>query len=321
QSQRTAQYLEGELRARLNARVARIDSHVETSRAAILHGFSPSYNARPDGGATPKPIDLLVCTDVLSEGVNLQEADVVLSYDVHWNPVRLIQRIGRVDRRLRPELPESRTKSFEIINILPPDEIDKIINLVGTIENRTLRISNALGLDMSFFKEDDPAGNLKEFNATVEGSTTRADEARNSYARLGVEPPDAKTRDILAQLPPGAFGVWCNAPLNGLFALFQMAPKPEATAADKSRFAAVIGRPVLILDRGDGTPAVHDAGEILVTLGQTVPGAKSGDPSDEAALAKRLKALKDRVRQSFAEINLPGSIVPQLVCWMELRTV
>ena len=255
---------------------------------------------------------------MLSEGVNLQEADAILSYDIHWNPVRLIQRIGRVDHRLKPDLPASIGKSFDIINILPPDEIDRIINLVGTVENRTLRISNALGLDVSFFKDDDPAGNLKEFNATVEGGVSKADEARNAYERLGVDPPDAKTRATLDQLPPGAFGVWQGAPRDGLFALFLMQPKPEATALDRERYAAILGRPILILDQ-PGSPPLTDAGEILVLLKGTVPGAKSGIPSDEPALTKRLKVLKDAVRSNFADIGLPGTIAPQLVCWMELR--
>ena len=103
-----------------------------------------------------------------------------------------------------------------------PPEINDIINLVGTVENRTLRISRALGLDVSFFKSDDPAGNLKEFNSQYEGEITLADQALNAYARLSVEPPDEKTRRILEAIPPGAFGVWKHAPCDGLFALFTM---------------------------------------------------------------------------------------------------
>ena len=51
---------------------------------------------------------------------------------------------------------------------------------VGAVEDRTLRISNALGLDVSFFKSDDPAGNLKEFNSTYEGEVTLTDQALNA---------------------------------------------------------------------------------------------------------------------------------------------
>jgi superfamily II DNA or RNA helicase len=318
QSQRTAEYLEKELRARLGVfTVARIDSRVEKTRAAILYAFCPGYNPPAHAPSIPAHLDVLISTDVLSEGVNLQEAGAIFSYDIHWNPVRLIQRIGRVDRRLDPEI-TPHDHAFAIVNVLPADEINDIINLVGAVENRTLRISNALGLDVSFFKSDDPAGNLKEFNSTYEGEITQTDQALNEYARLSVEPPDEKTQRILAAIPPGAFGVWANAPQDGLFALFTMEPKPSATAADRERFAAVIGKPVLILER-PGKEPLSDAGTILTLLAKTIPDAPSGVPSDESQLALRLKKLKEAVRRQFTEISLPASILPRLVCWMELR--
>ena len=319
QSQRTAEYLEKELRARLDsAKVARIDSRVEKTRAAILYAFCPGYNPPAHAPSIPAHLDVLISTDVLSEGVNLQEAGAIFSYDIHWNPVRLIQRIGRVDRRLDPEI-TPHDHAFAIVNVLPADEINDIIDLVGAVENRTLRISNALGLDVSFFKSDDPAGNLKEFNSNYEGEITQTDQALNAYARLAVEPPDEKTRSILAAIPPGAFGVWSNAPQDGLFALFTMEPRPSATAADRERFAAVIGKPVLILEQ-PGKEPLADAGAILTLLARTVPDAPSGVPSDESQLAQRLKKLKEAVRRQFTEISLPASILPRLVCWMELRS-
>ena len=318
QSQRTAEYLEKELRARLTgSTVARIDSRVEKTRAAILYAFCPGYNPPAHAPSIPAHLDVLISTDVLSEGVNLQEAGAIFSYDIHWNPVRLIQRIGRVDRRLNPAI-TPHDHAFAIVNVLPADEINDIINLVGAVENRTLRISNALGLDVSFFKSDDPAGNLKEFNSTYEGEITQTDQALNEYARLSVEPPDEKTQRILTAIPLGAFGVWSNAPQDGLFALFTMEPKPSASAADRERFAAVIGKPVLILEQ-PGKEPLADAGTILTLLAQTIPDAPSGVPSDELQLALRLKKLKEAVRRQYTEISLPSTILPRLVCWMELR--
>ncbi len=318
QSQRTAEYLETELKHRLSGvGVARIDSRVEKTRAAILHAFCPGYNPHKTAPSVPKRVDVLICTDVLSEGVNLQEAGAILSYDIHWNPVRLIQRIGRVDRRLNPDIsPEDH--SFDIVNVLPPKEINDIIELIGTIENRTLLISQALGLDVSFFKSSDPAGNLKEFNSTYDGEISSADQALNAYASLSVDPPDEKAKRILEALPPGAFGVWSNAPVDGLFALFTMEPKSTATQSDLDRFSGVIGRPVLILER-QGKPTTSDAGEILTLLSKTEAGVHSGFPSDESNLTARLKSMKNNVRGQFAEIGLPSTILPSLVCWLELR--
>ncbi len=316
QSQRTAQYLERELKKRMSwAETARIDSRVEKTRAAILYAFCPHYNPAAQAASIPSKLDILISTDVLSEGVNLQETGAVFNYDIHWNPVRLIQRIGRVDRRLNPEV--SPDHSFSILNVLPPPEIDNIIRLVGTVENRTYTISRTLGLDVSFFKDTDPSGNLKEFNARYEGEVTPTERALAAYAAL-LAAPDADLQAKLDALPPGAFGVWSKAPCDGLFALFTMEAKAAATAGDRERFAAVLGRPMLVLER-PGQPPLHDAGEILGILSGTVPGRPSGTPSDEAELAGRLKKLKTAVRHRFAEIGLPATILPQLVCWMELR--
>lgn len=76
------------------------------------------------------PIDILITTDVLSEGQNLQDADTVVNYDIHWNPVRVIQRLGRVDRIGSPN-PE-----IQCVNFWPAPSIDASINLKSRVENR-----------------------------------------------------------------------------------------------------------------------------------------------------------------------------------------
>jgi len=319
QSRRTAEYLEIELTARLrDYHIARIDSRVEDTRASIIHAFCPGYNTRPSKWArsVPERIDVLISTDVLSEGVNLQEAGAVVNYDIHWNPVRLIQRIGRVDRRLDPAI-TPREHVFGIFNVLPPPEIEKIISLVETVEERTLKISRALGIDEAFFKANDPAGTLKEFNRLYEGDMTGADVAATKYTEHFTE-PDARTQKILDDLPPGAFGVWGKAPEDGLFALFEMEATPAATDTDRERYAQIIGRPVLVMERS-GAVITHDAGAILKMLSGVQVGDHSASPTDEAALTDRLRTLKNNVRSAFADISLPRTIMPRLVCWMELR--
>ena len=325
QSQRTAQYLENELNGCLKGyNVARIDSRVDETRAAIIHAFCPGYNKPPVDNSgklkwphsIPKRIDVLISTDVLSEGVNLQEAGIILNYDIHWNPVRLIQRIGRVDRRLDTRVTPGEHE-FSIYNVLPPEEIEKIIKLVESVEHRTLKISRALGIDASFFKATDPAGTLKEFNKYYEGEMNASDIASTHYVRC-FDDPDPKVMSILDQLPPGAFGAWGKAPLDGLFALFTMEATEAASAIDREHFAQVIGRPVLILEQ-TGRQMLIDAGAILDILSRTNHGEHSNNPSDEQQLSQRLRKLKDAVRTQFAEVSLPRTIVPKLVCWMELR--
>jgi ERCC4-related helicase len=78
------------------------------------------------------PINILIATDVLSEGQNLQEARYIINYDIHWNPVRLIQRIGRIDRVGSPY------KEIYIYNFWPTDSIEEYLNLKQRITNKFL---------------------------------------------------------------------------------------------------------------------------------------------------------------------------------------
>lgn len=75
-------------------------------------------------------IDILIATDCISEGQNLQDCDCVINYDIHWNPVRIIQRFGRVDRI------GSKNESIKLVNFWPDMDLDEYINLKGRVETR-----------------------------------------------------------------------------------------------------------------------------------------------------------------------------------------
>ncbi len=91
------------------------------------------------------PIDILIATDALSEGQNLQDADTVINYDIHWNPVRIIQRMGRIDRLGSPN------KRIFGINFWPSNNINSYLNLQGRIEQRmaTMKLAGS-EVDMDF---------------------------------------------------------------------------------------------------------------------------------------------------------------------------
>lgn len=97
------------------------------------------------------PIDIIIATDALSEGQNLQDADLVINYDIHWNPVRVIQRMGRIDRLGSPN------ETIYGINFWPSDNINTYLNLQGRIEKRMAQMKLAgseVNLDFtSTFKE------------------------------------------------------------------------------------------------------------------------------------------------------------------------
>lgn len=75
-------------------------------------------------------IDLLIATDCISEGQNLQDCDYLINYDIHWNPVRIIQRFGRIDRI------GSRNSCIQMVNYWPDIQLDEYINLKARVENR-----------------------------------------------------------------------------------------------------------------------------------------------------------------------------------------
>jgi len=78
----------------------------------------------------PGEIDILIGTDCISEGQNLQDCDYVINYDIHWNPVRIIQRFGRIDRIGSPNA------SIQLVNYWPDISLDEYINLKERVENR-----------------------------------------------------------------------------------------------------------------------------------------------------------------------------------------
>ena len=80
----------------------------------------------------PRELDLLIGTDCISEGQNLQDCDYLINYDIHWNPVRIIQRFGRIDRI------GSRNRTIQLVNYWPDISLDEYINLKERVENRMM---------------------------------------------------------------------------------------------------------------------------------------------------------------------------------------
>lgn len=93
------------------------------------------------------PIDILIATDTLSEGQNLQDCDMVINYDIHWNPVRTIQRVGRVDRLGSPN------NEVFTVNFWPADNINEYLNLQGRIERRMAAMKIIGSEDIKDFTE------------------------------------------------------------------------------------------------------------------------------------------------------------------------
>ena len=132
------------------------------------------------------PIDILIATDVLSEGQNLQDCDLVINYDIHWNPVRIIQRMGRIDRLGSPN------KKIFGINFWPSNKINTYLNLQGRIEKRMAAMKLAgsevdLHLTDSFKQmAEDESLEIRQKNRMLEQMETSWDEI-DSEKSLGFD--------------------------------------------------------------------------------------------------------------------------------------
>ena len=133
----TAEYLYenlSDLAVELNLNMAMVSGDVTRTQSrpnnfnAILTNFAPRARGRPDNG--DDEIDLLIATDCISEGQNLQDCDAVLNYDIHWNPVRIIQRFGRIDRI------GSRNKKVRMINYWPTEDMEVYLRLQSRVQAR-----------------------------------------------------------------------------------------------------------------------------------------------------------------------------------------
>lgn len=98
--------------------------------ASILTAFSPRSKERPEDLAAEGDLDLIIATDCISEGQNLQDCDFLINYDIHWNPVRIIQRFGRIDRIGSPN------KCIQLVNFWPNIELEEYINLEQRVSGR-----------------------------------------------------------------------------------------------------------------------------------------------------------------------------------------
>jgi SNF2 family DNA or RNA helicase len=314
----TARYLWQQLRNAGLADVEEMDSTRKMNREEVIKRFAPHYNCEPGHVAEylKKPISVLVSTDVLSEGLNLQDASLMVNYDLHWNPVRLMQRIGRVDRRM-DEAIEKRLKRPKQLdgrvffwNFLPPRELEEILGLFRRVTGKVLRINAALGIEGALLTPDDPDMTLKEFNEAYEGKESIEEQMRRELERVEQEQPELYAG--LAGLPRRVFSgkAWAGpVPLKpGLFAAYRVWADSEAHTSDvhwyyRERESGVITEGLEEIWR---TVRCEPAEPRVVKL-----GVKELKPEREAI-------EEHRVRKLMRDRGLPLTLRPELVCWLEV---
>ncbi|SVC69673.1 uncharacterized protein METZ01_LOCUS322527, partial [marine metagenome] len=205
---KTAHYLKEHLSDRLaDHNVAEVHGATKGNRRDIVRRFAPYYNDTSSAKlleAGEQEIDVLVSTDVLAEGLNLQDSTKLVNYDIHWNPVKLMQRIGRINRRMNneteatileahPERKEERSPSVKIDywNFLPPSQLDSILGLYNRVSTKILSISLVFGIEGGKgLRDSDDYQDLHEFNADLLGLTTTDERLKLQLETLQKDFPE-----------------------------------------------------------------------------------------------------------------------------------
>jgi superfamily II DNA or RNA helicase len=308
--------------------IEELDSASKKKRADVITRFAPYYNgsSSPDLEAENKQeIRVLIATDVLSEGLNLQDATRMINYDIHWNPVRLMQRIGRVDRRMNPEVevqlkadhPEVAEDRGTVIfwNFLPPDELNAILSLYTKVTQKTLLISKTMGIEgRKLLKPDDDYDPLKEFNLAYEGTTSTTEAMHLEYQQLLDDVPGLA--DALERLPGSVFS-GRKRPKKGLRGAFFCYALP-ALDNQTGVFTDEAGTTRWYLYDSDKNAVLEEPHEILESI-RSSPETPRVCATSVASLVEMRDAVQKHIKNTYLKrIDAPIGVAPGLRCWMEL---
>ena len=148
EAETTVDYLYRELNpGEKDKAVARLSGNHRDAAASIIRRFAPIANLGENEDLQGNDVRVLIATDIVSEGQNLQDCARVLNYDLHWNPVRLIQRFGRVDRIGSPH------EEIHLHNMLPDMELDETLGLTSRLGDRIQGMHDLIGLDNRILSE------------------------------------------------------------------------------------------------------------------------------------------------------------------------
>ncbi|PQV64027.1 Helicase conserved C-terminal domain-containing protein [Abditibacterium utsteinense] len=250
----TARYIGAALEKRGLKAVETIASS-EKDKARVVARFAPVANAViAERFPNDAPIEILVATDVLSEGLNMQDGDTLIDYDLHWNPVRLIQRFGRIDRI------GTTNATIYGFNFLPETGLGKNLGLQEKLARRIAEIHAALGENAAILSPDETlneaamraiyagkdAGNLFEIEEIDElASLSEAEASLRALRRE--DPQEWKRLNALragirsGKRAPGSIGrriVMCRA---GEFrSLMLLSPSGEIESRDATKILSMM---------------------------------------------------------------------------------
>ena len=327
----TARYVKRHLDEAGIEGVEQVDSATKKNRADVIQRFAPYYNDLSSPELAEKSRDeirVLISTDVLSEGLNLQDASRMMNYDIHWNPVRLMQRIGRVDRRMNPKIenrlvadhPEAAASRGKVWfwNFLPPEELNEILSLYTKVTQKALMISETLGIEgKKLLTPKDNYEALKEFNHAYEGTRTAVEDMHLEYQELLQGDSELEAR--LARFP-GAIFSGRKRPAKGVRGVFFCYALPALDKnMEKPEFTEEAGTTRWYLYDLDRETILEDPGEIVASI-RSKPVTPRRCTMEEKTLLDIRKRIERHIKNSYLKrVDAPVGVKPRLRCWMELN--
>ena len=317
----TAKYIYRELSKAGFKDISEVDGQSKVNRHELVQRFAPYYNDK-SSAEVENEIQILIATDVLAEGLNLQDASCLINYELHWNPVRLMQRIGRVDRRRdaateerllhdHPELTTDREKAF-YWNFLPPAELEQLLSLYRTVSQKTLRISKTFGIEgKKLLTPEDDYEALKEFNSQYEGTPSSDEEMALAYQDLLAENPGYS--DIVPTLPKKMFSGKTASTRKGYFFCYELPTKrADGTWSNGDglyRWYMVDPETSMVTD------SVYEIWK-AIECPREEPRLLS--TTEEIFVVVR-KIVDNHIKKSYMRaVQAPLGVKPRLVTWMQL---
>jgi len=331
----TARYLRRELEKAGITGLNEVDSASKGDRGEIITRFSPYYNEQTSAQLKAqglKETRVLISTDVLSEGLNLQDATRLINYDLHWNPVRLMQRIGRVDRRLNTEIeaqiiadhPEQKDVRRKVMywNFLPPDDLEGLIHLYSKVSGKALRISKVFGIQgKKLLKPDDNYDDLKDFNHDYEGETSVLEEIHLEFQKLLQQHPDLEER--LNNLPGRVFS-GKQHPKPGSKAVFFCYALPAPTvkqdgkSEEKTEWTPEAGYTQWYLYNIENGNIITEPADIIDLI-RSQPETPRFRSLPDLTLTEIRQKIEKEIKDSYLKkVQAPIGVKPVLKAWMEL---
>ena len=308
----TVHYLDAQLKSSGVQAIAGVTGN-SVDPTQLAWRFSPNSNQRPGQEKPERELRVLVATDVLSEGQNLQDCHVVVNYDLPWAIIRLIQRAGRVDRI------GQRAEEILCHSFLPAEGVERIIDLRARVRTRLRENAEVVGADEAFFEDEEDEQAIVDLyheragilDGDPEGEVDLASHAYQIWKNaIGADPSLEKA---VADLPDVVFSSRQHTPIaqrpEGVLVFMRTADGNDALAYVGQEGSSITESQLEILSTAEcrpDTPAQphHESHHQLVADGvrhvireEKRVGGQLGRPSGARFRTyTRLKAYADAIR-------------------------